>query len=110
MTTFDGSGGPPILGDEGAAPGTDDGAANILRCVFGEASSDSDEVTACSMREGGDGVTVAREECPGIGIGGDDDCVEPVPGAAAAEASCASLAPRIAATHALASCCDSAWR
>ena len=107
MTTFDASGGPPILGDEGVAPGTDDGGAANMRCVFGEASSDSDEVTACNMREGGDGETVAREECPGIGIGSDADGAE---GAAAVEASCASLAPRMAATHALASCCDSAWR
>ena len=108
MTTFDASGGPPpILGDDGAAPGTDCGAANI-RCAFGEASSDSDDVTACSMREGGDGETVAREECPGIGIGRDEEWAE---GAAAVEASCcASLAPRMAVTHALASCCDSAWR
>lgn len=106
MTTFDASGGPPILGDEGVAPGIDGGAAN-MRCVFGEASSDSDEVTACSMRDGGDGEVAAREECPGIGIGRDDDGAE---GAAAVETSCASLALRMAATHALASCCDSAWR
>jgi len=106
MTTFDASGGPPILGDEGVAPGIVGGPAN-MRCVFGEASSDSDDVTACSMREGGEGETAAREEGPGIGIGRDDDGAD---GAAAVEASCASLAPRMAATHALASSCDSAWR
>jgi hypothetical protein len=106
MTTFDASGGPPILGDEGVAPGIDGGDEN-MRCVFGEASSDSDEVTACRRREGGDGEVAAREECPGIGIGRDDEGAED---AAAVEASCASLALRMAATHALASCCDSAWR
>ena len=107
MTTFDASAGPPILGDEGVAPGIDGGAAN-MRCAFGDASSDSDEVTACRMREGGDGEVAASEECPGIGIGRDADGA--AEGAAAVEASWASLALRMAATHALASCCDSAWR
>jgi hypothetical protein len=104
ITTFEASG-PPILGEEDGMPG-DDGAAN-MRCAFGEASSDSDDVTACSVREGGDGVIAEMRGRMGIGIGADDG-VELV--AAAVLASCASLASRRSVTHALASSCDSACK
>ena len=103
MTTFEVSG-PPILGEDGMAG--DDGAANI-RCVLGEASSDSDDVTACSVRDGGDGVIACIRGRMGIGIGWDEGA-ELV--AAVVLASCVSLASRMAATHALESSCDSACR
>src|SRR5712671_7206470 len=88
MTTFDPSG-PPILGDmDGCMPGGD-GTANV-RCAFGEASSDSDEVMGCSAREGGEGVRAAvaagMRGRPGIGIGGEDEVRRGV--AVAALASC----------------------
>jgi hypothetical protein len=106
MTTLDASG-PPILGDvDGGMPSEDDKVTT--RWVFGEPSSDSDEVMGCRPREGGDGVIAGIRGRPGIGIGR-VDVVE----AGAVEvvlASCASLASRMAATQALASSCDSACR
>jgi len=104
ITTFDASG-PPILGDvHGGMPSEDDKVTT--RWVFGEPSSDSDEVMGCSPREGGDGVIAGIRGRPGIGIGrvdvGETGAVE--------VASCASLASRMATTHVLASSCDSACR
>jgi hypothetical protein len=108
MTTFDASG-PPILGDEDGGTAGDDDVANI-RWVCGDAaSSDSEEVIACSVREGGDGVTTGIRGRPGIGMGGDDGARRGAV-AEAVLASCASLASRMAATHALAPSCDSACR
>lgn len=119
MTIFDASGPPPILGDEeGGTAGEDDDAANI-RLVLGEpASSDSDEVIACVVREGGEGVIAGTRGRPGMGIGGDDGAVAAAAAAASGVetavavvlASCTSLASRMAATHAFASSCDSACR
>lgn len=86
----------------------DDDKAN-MRCVFGEASSDSDDVIGCSPREGGDGVIAGIRGRPGIGIGRVDE-VETGAAAVVVLASCASLASRMATTHALASSCDSACR
>ena len=108
ITIFDASG-PPILGDEDSGTTGDDDVAN-MRWVFGDAaSSDSDEVMACSVREGGDGVMAGTRGRPGIGIGGDDGAGIRT-AAVVVLTSCASLASRMAATHALASSCDSACR
>jgi hypothetical protein len=109
ITTFDASG-PPILGDvDGGMPSEDDKITT--RWVFGEPSSDSDEVMGCSPREGGDGVIAGIRGRPGIGIGiGRVDVVETGGAAEVVLASCASLASRMAATHVLASSCDSACR
>ena len=111
MTIFDASGPPPILGDEDGGTAGEDETANI-RWVFGDAaSSDSDEVIACSAREGGEGVIAGTRGRPGIGIGGDDGGAVSGPAAVVAVlASCASLASRMSATQALASSCDSACR
>jgi hypothetical protein len=107
ITTFDASG-PPILGDvDGGMPSEDDKVTT--RWVFGEPSSDSDDVIGCSPREGGDGVIAGIRGRPGIGIGG-VDVVETGGAVEVVLASCASLASRMAATHALASSCDSACR
>jgi hypothetical protein len=108
MTIFDASG-PPILGDEDGGAAGDDDVANI-RWVFGDAaSSDSDDVIACNVREGGDGVMAGTRVRPGIGIGGDDGAGMDA-AAVVVLTSWASLASRMAATHALASSCDSACR
>ena len=77
------------------------------RWAFGEPSSDSDDVMGCSPRKGGDGVIAGIRGRPGIGIGR-VDVVET--GAEVVLANCASLASRIATTHAVASSCDSACR
>ena len=61
----------------------------------------------CSPREGGDGVIAGTRGRPGIGIGR-VDVVET--GGVVVLASWASLASRMAATHTLASSCDSACR
>jgi len=110
MSIFDASG-PPILGDEDGGMAGDDDVAN-MRWVLGDAaSSDSDDVIACSAREGGDGVMAdMRGGCPGTGIGIGGDAGVESGAAVVVLASCASLASRIAATHALASSCDSACR
>ena len=105
ITTFDASG-PPILGDvDGGMPSEDDKVTT--RWVLGEPSSDSDDVMGCSPREGGDGVIAGIRGRPGIGIGR-VDVVET--GAVVVLTSCASLASRMATTHALASSGDSACR
>lgn len=111
MTILDTSGPPPILGDEDGGTAGEDDTAN-MRWVFGDpASSDSDDVMACSVREGGDGVMAGTRGRPGgIGIGGDDGVAVSGVAAVAVLASCASLASRMAATQALASSCDSACR
>lgn len=106
ITTFDVSG-PPILGDvDGGMPSEDDKVTT--RWVFGEPSSDSDEVMVCSPREGGDGEITGIRGRPGIGIGRVD--VVETGAVEVVLASCASLASRIAVTHVLASSCDSACR
>jgi hypothetical protein len=106
MTTLEASA-PPILGEQDNGMPGGDGTAN-MRCALGEASSDSDDVIACSVREGGDGVIAGMRGRVGIGIG--VDAVVELVAAAAVLAICASLASRIAATHAWADCCDSACR
>ena len=87
---------------------SDDDMAN-MRCVFGEASSESDDVMGCSAREGGDGVIAGIRGRPGIGIGR-VDVVETGAAAVVVLASCASLASRMATTHARASSGVSACR
>jgi hypothetical protein len=94
MTTLEASA-PPVLGEQDDDMPGDDGKAN-MRWALGEASSDSDDVTA-GMREGGDGVIAGMRGRVGIGIG--LDAVVELVAAAAVLAICASLASRMAATH-----------
>jgi hypothetical protein len=75
------------------------------RWVVGEPS---DDVMGCSPREGSDGVIAGIRGRPGIGIGMVD--VVETGAVEVVLASCASLASRMATTHARISSYDSACR